>query len=178
MLIKNIHRLNEFAGRSVSWLNTVLVLLVCGDVISRYFFNDTAAWVMELEWHLFALVFLLGAGYALRHGRHVRVDLFYSRFSPQDQALVNALGGIIFLIPWCILLIWMSTQYAWGSYLIREGSPDPGGLPARYIIKFAIPLAFFLLLLQGIVSVVDSLKIYREGHPTREEESDSIPEGL
>ena len=178
MLAKFIHRLNEFVGRTASWLNTLLVLLVCGDVISRYLFNDTAAWVMELEWHLFALVFLLGAGYALRHDRHVRVDLFYSRFSVRDQALVNIVGGIVFLIPWCILLIVVSTRYAWVSYLIGEGSPDPGGLPARYLIKFAIPIALFLLLLQGIVSVWESIRTYREGRNVGEVEAESVHEGL
>ena len=178
MFINVIHRLNESIGRLVSWLNIALVLLVCSDVMSRYVFNDTAAWVMELEWHLFTLIFLFGAGYAFRHGRHVRVDLFYARFSPRDQALVDAIGGLILLIPWCILIVWVSWDYARASYLIREGSPDPGGLPARYLIKFAIPIAVGLLLLQGIASVWEALRDYRSGHKTAPEDGDAIPEGL
>lgn len=176
--MKLIHRLNEFIGRTVSWLNTVLVLLVCGDVVSRYIFNDTAAWVMELEWHLFALVFLFGAGYAFRHGRHVRVDLFYARFSPRDQALVDAIGGLVLLIPWCLLIIWVSWDYARVSYLIREGSPDPGGLPARYLIKFAIPIAISLLLLQGIAAVWQAVLDYRNGSKAEPEDGEVIHEGL
>jgi len=122
---------------------------------------------MELEWHLFALVFLIGAGYAFKHDRHVRVDLFYAKFTPKDRALVNLIGGLIFLVPWCILIIYVSYDYAHVSFLIRETSPDPGGLPARYIIKFAITVGVSLLLLQGISSIIQSLFIYlgKEGEP-------------
>ena len=151
-----IGNLNERIGRSVSWLNTALVILVCFDVITRYLFSSTQAWIMELEWHLFALIFLLGAGYAFKHDRHVRVDLFYANFSPKEQALVNFIGTLLFLIPWCVLVIYASYHYARGSYLIGETSPDPGGLPALYLIKFAIPVGIFLLLLQGLSSLVDA----------------------
>lgn len=162
-----INAINERVGRAVSWLTTLLVGLVCFDVITRYLFSETQAWIMELEWHLFAMVFLLGAGYAFKHDRHVRVDLFYTRFSPRDRALVNIIGGLIFLIPWSILIIIVSFKYAKISFLIRETSPDPGGLPAFYVIKFAITLGAFLLLLQGIASVLQSIFIYqgREEEP-------------
>jgi TRAP-type mannitol/chloroaromatic compound transport system permease small subunit len=154
------------------------MLLVCGDVIFRYIFNDSAAWVMELEWHLFALIFLLGAGYAFRHDRHVRVDLFYARMSARDQALVNAVGGLVLLIPWCLVLIWLSWDYAQASFLVREGSPDPGGLPARYLIKFAVPIAMALLLLQAIASVAEAWQTWRSGRKPEPEEDGSIHEGL
>ena len=137
------------------------MLLVCCDVIYRYLFNDTEAWIMELEWHMFALIFLLGAGFAFKHDRHVRVDLFYANFSEKDKALVNMLGGILFLIPWCLLIIIASFQYAGVSFVIRETSPDPGGLPARYLIKYAITVGGVLLLLQAIANVLDSFLIYR-----------------
>ncbi len=106
---------------------------------------------MELEWHLFGLIFLLGAGYAFRHDRHVRVDLFYAKFSAKDKALVNLFGGLILLIPWTAILIYVSFEYA--TIAIGEGSPDPGGLPARYIIKFAITAGMVLLFLQGLASI-------------------------
>lgn len=155
-----ISRINEWVGRSVSWLTFLLVLLVCVDVIIRYLLNDTRAWIMELEWHMFALIFLLGAGYAFKHDRHVRVDLFYSNFSEKDQALVNMIGGILFLIPWCIMIIFASFKYANVSFLIRETSPDPGGLPARYLIKYSISLGGFLLLLQAIANTIESYLTY------------------
>ena len=168
-----IHRLNERVGRAVSWLTSLLVLLVCFDVITRYLLNNTSAWIMELEWHLFALIFLLGAGYALRHDRHVRVDLFYANFTPRYQAWVNLLGPVFFLIPWSILLVYASFEYALMSYKIGETSPDPGGLPALYLIKFAVTLGIFLLLLQGIASLIDAallLKGFKEpGQPEPED---------
>lgn len=155
-----IDTLNEWAGKGVSWLTTLLVVLVCFDVITRYLFSDTKAWIMELEWHLFSLVFLIGAGYAFKHDRHVRVDLFYTRFTPRDRALVNLIGGLLFLVPWCILVIIVSYDYAKVSFLLGETSPDPGGLPGRYVIKFAITAGVFLLLLQGLSSIIQSLFIY------------------
>ena len=155
-LSKWINALNEQVGRAAAWFTTLLVLLVCFDVITRYLYNDTAAWIMELEWHFFALIFLLGSGYALKHDRHVRVDLFYSKFSPKDKAFVNFIGSLLFLIPWCLVVIYFSYEYALGSYKINEGSPDPGGLPARYIIKFAIPLGIGLLLLQAISNLIEA----------------------
>jgi len=149
-----IDGLNEWVGKSVAWLTTLLVVLVCFDVISRRLFSDTQAWVMELEWHLFALTFLLGAGYALKHNRHVRVDLFYAKFSKRDKALVNLVGHVLFLIPWCIVVGMAAGKYALTSYQILETSPDPGGLPALYPIKFAIVIGFMLLLLQALANSI------------------------
>lgn len=160
-LARWIDALNEGVGKTVSWLTALLMLLVCFDVIARYIANDTSAWIMELEWHMFALIFLLGAGYGFRHDRHVRVDLFYASFAPRDKALVNVIGGLFFLIPWCVVVVIVATNYALTSYEIREMSPDPGGLPARYIIKFAIAIGAFLLMLQGLSSVIRSMLVLR-----------------
>jgi len=125
--LKNfIEVLIEKVGRAVAWLTALLVILVCYDVITRYLMNETKAWVMELEWHLFALIFLFGAGYALKHDKHVRVDLFYANFSPRDKALVDLIGGVLFLVPWCVMVIFWSFDYAELSWAVEEGSPDPG----------------------------------------------------
>ncbi|MBV6653835.1 MAG: TRAP transporter small permease subunit [Mameliella sp.] len=161
-----IHRINEQIGRAAAWLTTLLMVLVCFDVVVRYLFNDTQAWIMELEWHMFGLIFLLGAGYAFRHDRHVRVDLFYTKFSAKDKALVNLIGGILFLVPWTAVLVYVSFEYANIAFKIREGSPDPGGLPARYAIKYAITIGMLLLLLQGIASIIDNWLIYRGEQPS------------
>ncbi len=172
-----IGHLNEWIGQAVSWLATVLVVLVCYDVVTRYLFSNTDAWIMELEWHLFALIFLLGAGYAFRHDRHVRVDLFYANFSPRDQALANLLGALLFLIPWSLVIASVSFDYAMISYRIGETSPDPGGLPALYPIKFSITLGAVLLLLQGIASLIDSILILG-GHKRPEKTSHILNEKL
>lgn len=153
-LAKGIDTINEQVGRAVSWLNLALVFLVCFDVVTRYLFNQTASWVNELEWHLFAVVFLLGAGYALKHDRHVRVDLFYANFSRRDQALVNFVGSLLFLIPWSAILCYFAFYFSLDSWQTGETSPDPGGLPMRYLVKFAMVLGMFLLFLQGLSSLI------------------------
>jgi TRAP-type mannitol/chloroaromatic compound transport system permease small subunit len=151
-------RLNERIGKGVAWLNIGLIILVCGDVFTRYLLNKTSPWVTELEWHLFSLIFLLGAGFAWKHDRHVRVDLFYARFSKRDRAMVDAIGALIFLLPWSLLMLVVSWKYAAASFAIRETSPDPGGLPAFYPIKFAICLGMLLLALQAAGQLYRDLK--------------------
>lgn len=165
-LVGAIDALNERVGRAVSWLNFVLVLVVCVAVAVRYLLNEDKAFIMELEWHLFSLVFLFGAGYTLKHDRHVRVDLFYSRFSARDQALVNLVGTLFLFIPWCLMLIVTSWHYALESFRLMEGSPDPGGLPFRFVIKFAITVGAFLLLLQGCSLALSSWQQYRTAAET------------
>lgn len=140
---------NEQVGKGVAWLTTVLVVVVCYDVFTRYVLQNSLVAVQELEWHLFALVFLLGAGYSLKYDKHVRVDVFYSRFSPRAQAWVNLVGSVLFLIPFCLMVIWSSQNFVMNAYLFGETSPDPGGLPARWVLKAAIPVGFLLLLIQG-----------------------------
>lgn len=145
-----IDRLNENIGRGISWLNTLLVVIICYDVTARYLFNTSSAGIVELEWHLFSFIFLLGAAYALLHDRHVRVDVFYQNFSEKKKAWVNLIGTLLFLMPFCIITISTSLKFTANAFAINEGSPDPGGLPARYIVKAAIPLGFCLLLLQAV----------------------------
>lgn len=152
-----IDSLNEVIGCLVSWLTTLLVLVVSYDVVIRYLFRKSSIAVQESEWHLFAVIFLIGAGYTLKHDRHVRVDVIYAKLSEKKQAWVNLLGSLIFLVPFSILIIWTSKDFVINSFLIRETSPDPGGLPARYILKASIPFGFFLLFLQGISLFLKSL---------------------
>ncbi len=157
--IRFANSVNEYVGRTASWLTLILVLLVCIDVGRRYILNSSSIWGMELEWHLFAAIFLLGAGYAFKHDRHVRVDLFYANFSERDKAWTNLIGGIVFLIPWCILIILVSYSYASRSFVDMEESPDPGGLPFRFIIKFTVTIGIGLLLLQGFANISESVLV-------------------
>jgi len=156
-LAQKIDSFNESIGKMVSWLNVVLVLLICSDVAMRYLLNISFASLFELEWHLFAIVFLLGAGYTLKHDKHVRVDVIYGRLSPKKQAWINLLGVLLFLLPICFIFIKTSLLFVYNSWIIGESSPDPGGLPARYIIKAAIPIGFSFLLLQGFSLGIHSL---------------------
>lgn len=156
-----INGLNEWVGKAVSWLTLLLVLLVFGNVVLRYVFNSPMAWTKELEWHLFALIFLLGAGYSLRHNRHVRVDLFYEKFPPSDRARVDFWGTLLFLLPWCLLLLYYGSAAALDAYRLGERSPEAGGLPNLWLIQFALPLGVLLLLLQGISVLITAWQVMR-----------------
>jgi len=154
-----IDRFTESVGKIVSWLVLFLVILVSYDVTMRYLFQSGSIALQELEWHIFSLIFLLGSAYTLKHDSHVRLDLVYqSRFmNDYKRAWVNFLGSLFFLIPFCILVIVSSWPFINLSYIHLEGSPDPGGLPYRWIIKSAIPLSFVLLLLQGVSYMTKNL---------------------
>ncbi|MGB5979560.1 MAG: TRAP transporter small permease subunit [Cyclobacteriaceae bacterium] len=163
-IVHGIDRFTEFSGRLISWVSLLLVLVVFYDVVTRYFFNYTTVATIELEWHLFSLIFLLGAGYALKHDRHVRVDMFYTRFSERKKALINLLGGLFFLIPFCAIVIYSTLPFVQNSFYISETSPDPGGLPGRFLIKGAIVAGFVLLLVQAVGETLRSLLTIL-GHP-------------
>jgi TRAP-type mannitol/chloroaromatic compound transport system permease small subunit len=150
-------QINEIVGKGVSYLTFALVITICIDVFSRYIFQTTTIWVIELEIYFFALIFILGAGYAFKHDKHVRVDVFYSKFSPKRKAWVNLIGGLLFLLPWCIVVLQVAFRYAKSSFLINEGSAQPGGLPALYVLKASIFVGFLFLMLQAISSIIRSL---------------------
>lgn len=168
--IARIHQLNEWVGKGVSWLTFALVLLVVVDVVYRRALNDTQTWIMELEWHLFALIFLISAGYAFLHDRHVRVDLFFTKFSEKEKALVDLVGGILFLLPWCAMIIYFGFFFSKDAFRLGEGSPDPGGLPARFLIKFSMVVGAFLLMLQGIATIFKAILVLRGQHTGLDEE--------
>lgn len=157
--VLTINRFNDWLGRQLSWLTTLLMLLICVDVLRRYALDATTVAILDLEWYLFSLIFLLGAGYGLCHDKHVRVDVFYHRFSETRKAWINLLGCLFFLIPFCLVCIYSTWEFTLYSYQLNEGSPEPGGLPARYLIKAAMPLGFLLLLLQAISMIFSSILI-------------------
>lgn len=162
-LVTLIDKLNTLIGKAVSWLSLVLVLVIVIDVVLRYTFSITSAASFELEWHLFAAIFLLGAAYTLKEDKHVRVDVFYDRFPDHTKAWVNLIGGVALLLPFCAIAFWESLSFVQSSYDLGETSPQPGGLPARWLIKSTIPIGFLLLGLQGISSITKSLKTISNG---------------
>lgn len=149
-----IDKLNRLVGQVVSWLALLLVFLVIGDVLFRYLFSVSMAWTAELAWHLFSLLFLLAAGYTFQADRHVRVDVFYQRFSLRHQQLVNLLGCLFFLLPFCAIGFWESLSFVKSAYDFGETSADPGGLSHRFLIKAAIPIGFLWLGLQGVSTII------------------------
>jgi len=151
---------SEWAGRLAAWLVLILVLLVCYDVSMRYLFQAGSVALQELEWHLFALIFLLGGAYTLKYDEHVRVDVLYQAewMTPRRKAMVNLFGCLFLLLPFCALMINASIPFVMQAYEWGEGSPDPGGLPYRWLLKAAIPFCFALLALQGLAMTIRSLR--------------------
>ena len=167
LLSDKLAQFTELTGKLVSWLVLAMVLLVSYDVAMRYFFLSGSVALQEMEWHLFSLIFLLGAAYTLKHDDHVRLDILYeSKFmNDERRAWINLLGSLFLLIPFCILIITTAWPFVYQSYIHLEGSPDPGGLPYRWILKASIPLGFTLLLLQGISDIVKNLNVILRADP-------------
>jgi len=161
--IKIVDGINEVIGKGASWLTLILVLIVCFDVFARYLLGQSSVGVQELEWHIFAVIFLAAAAFTLKYDEHVRVDVIYTRFGERTKAWVNLIGTILFLIPLCLVVIWSSHNFIINSFLMNETSPDAGGLPARYLLKALIPVSFFLLLLEGFSLMFKSIIKIKNG---------------
>lgn len=152
-------------GRFVSWLVLVMILIGAYNAIVRYLGRFTGTSLssnlyLELQWYLFSLIFLLGAGYALKENAHVRVDVVYGRLERRAQAWINVIGSVCMLIPFCVFVLWVSWPAVRNSWAIREVSADPGGLP-RYPLKAVILLCFVLLLAQGVTELIKDVRILR-----------------
>ena len=167
-IINSIDILNETIGRAASWLVLAMVLLICYDVTMRYSFHQGSVALQELEWHLFALIFLLGSAYTLKHNNHVRVDILYQSqyLSNKHRALINIFGILLFLIPFCVLILITTWPFVENAYYYLEGSPDPGGLPYRYLLKGSILVAFTLLILQGVAELLRNYLILTKQDPS------------
>jgi TRAP-type mannitol/chloroaromatic compound transport system permease small subunit len=159
-----IDAVSEWTGRATAWLVLGMVLLIAYDVAMRYLFRVGSVALQELEWHLFAPIFLLGAAYTLKHDDHVRVDVLYqSRWmGARRRAWVDLVGTVLFLVPFCLLVIVSSWPFVQSAFVHAEGSPDPGGLPYRWVLKATIPAGFGLLMLQGLANALRALQTVLE----------------
>ncbi|NKB23885.1 MAG: TRAP transporter small permease subunit [Kiritimatiellae bacterium] len=147
--------MNKRIGHIVCWLTLFMVLVGTFNAIARYLgkfihANLSSNAYLEIQWYLFSIIFLLGAASTFRKNGHVRVDVFYERLSERGKAWIDLLGTVFFLIPFSVFMIWASWGTVHDSWMIKEASPDPGGLP-RYPIKTCIPIGFLLLILQGLL---------------------------
>ncbi|MCK8067477.1 TRAP transporter small permease subunit [Cobetia sp. 1CM21F] len=149
-----IERLGVIARYSL----LALVLLVASNVLLRYFFSISPVPLQEFEWHLISPIALLGISYALKHRADVRVDVFYDRFSLKGRALVDLIGALM-TIAIGAAIAWLGLSYTEQSWQLMEGSPDPGGLPYRYLLKAFIPLGFAALALQGVADCLRALLV-------------------
>ncbi len=167
-LLRLAHALDRFADRTgtgLAWLTLVMVLVGAGNAVLRALDRamglgvTTNLW-LELQWYLFAAVFLLGAAYTLRADAHVRVDVLYGRLSRRRKAWIDLAGAFLMLIPFCVLMLWTSVGYVAAAWRVWEVSPDPGGLP-RVPVKVLIPVGFVLLLVQSVSFVVKRVAVLR-----------------
>jgi len=172
-----IDAFTERVGRYTSWLVLVMVILGVWNVVGRYLGrisgnNLTSNAYIEAQWYIFDVIFFLGAAYTLKHNEHVRVDIFYSNWQRRRKAIADFLGTIFFLIPFSIIVIFVSWDTIVASWQIGELSPDPGGLP-RYPIKAMIIVGFVLLIIQGISQAIKNLAIIQGRLEPQEENHDA-----
>ncbi len=153
-LSSTIDRLSRWAGAIGAVASVALALLIVYDATMRYAFHEGSVALQELEWQLFDTLFLMGLSYALKHDKHVRVDILYTHFSPKLKEWVKVVTMLLFVIPLGLLVVYFSSDFVWQSFVQHEGSPDPGGLCCRYIIKSVVIFAFLLLILQAISETI------------------------
>ena len=148
-----IDAVNEHIGRLTHWLILAAVLISAANAVARYGLNLSSNAFLDLQWFLLSIVFLGAAGYTLKHNQHVRIDLITAKLSKRTQAWIDVFGGLCMLLPVCAIIFWYGWTAFLEAYRVQEGSLDAGGLP-RWPIKFMVPLAFLLLILQGLSETI------------------------
>jgi TRAP-type mannitol/chloroaromatic compound transport system permease small subunit len=161
-LARRIDALTEGVGRLVIWLVLVATLISAGNALTRYLLGASSNAWLEIQWYLFGAMFLLAAGYTLKHNGHVRIDIFYNRFGPRGQAWIDLVGGLLFLLPMALLLAWLAWPMFLEAWRTQEHSPDAGGL-LRWPVKLLLPAGFALLALQGVAEVIKRIGVL-SGH--------------
>lgn len=178
-----IDRVTGAVGRAAAWLALVMVIVGAFNAIARYLgryvgINLSSNAYLELQWYLFSMLFLLGGAWVLRENAHVRVDVLYSRLTARGQSVINIIGTVLMLVPFSVFVLWVSSPVVRNSWSIREGSPDPGGLP-RYPLKALILVCFALLLLQAVSELIKEVYRFRHGdEPAAAAERHHLTEGV
>ena len=158
MLDKFIKTISAVTALSLA----ALVILILYDATMRYLFSEGSMALQELEWHLYDVVILLSIVYTFKHNAHVRVDIFYDKFSPQMQRVINIASILLFILPLSFLIIYVGADFVEMSFSQNETSSNPGGLTHRWIVKSLMPFAFILLCLQAFLMLVAEIKLWRE----------------
>jgi TRAP-type mannitol/chloroaromatic compound transport system permease small subunit len=148
-LADGIDNFIDAVGRVTAWSSFALAAVMGGNVLLRYVFHTGTVWSQELEWHLMAPICLFGMSFALRHGEHVRVDVMFAGFTQRSKYFVEFVSSLI-LMAISVIIIWLSINYVMQSWSIAEGSANPGGIPARYLLKSLIPIGFALMFIQAL----------------------------
>jgi TRAP-type mannitol/chloroaromatic compound transport system permease small subunit len=175
-LEKFFDRFSDLMGWIAGVLNLLMLVNVFYDAITRYLFKTGSIALQEMEWHLFAIVFLFGMAFCLKEDGHVRVDLLYDHFPSRWKAVVNIGGTVLLLLPLSLLIIKGSYWYVHEAYTTGEISGDPGGLGYRWLIKAVIPASFVFLIVSALGFVVRNINIFRgvEAAPVHHIEDDIL----
>lgn len=160
-LAAGLDRFVDAVGRITAWSSFALALVMGGNVLLRYGFNTGSVWSQELEWHLMSPICLFGMSYALRHREHVRVDVLFASYSQRNKDLVEFISAVLGMVI-CLIIIKLSYAYVLQSWSIGEGTANPGGIPARYILKSLIPIGFAVLFLQYLADSIHFFTAWRK----------------
>lgn len=139
-----------------------LVVLIVYDASVRYIFSEGSTALQELEWHFFDVVILFGIAYTMKHASHVRVDIFYEKYSQKTQLLVDIISSLFFILPFSFLIIYIGVDFVHLSFVQHEASSDPGGLKYRFLVKSLMPLAFVFLSLQAIRDIAVNFNMWKK----------------
>ena len=155
-----IDTLNEKVGVMCDWLVLLACLVSGANAMVRYAYDYSSNAWLELQWYMFAVIVMFGAAYTLKRNEHVRVDIFYMNLSKRGQLWVDIIGTVLFLLPVCGLLAWLSWPFFVQAYLVGEASPNAGGL-LRWPIKLALPVGFAMVGLQGVSELIKRIAALR-----------------
>ena len=162
-LARIIDRFGGRLGVIASWLVLLACLVSAGNATIRYLFSYSSNAWLELQWYMFAGMVLLGSAYTLRVNEHVRVDLFYGMISDRARHWIDLLGGAVFLMPMCVVMIWFTWPWFVQSWVLNEASSNAGGL-IRWPVILLLPVGFVLILLQGISEMIKRAAALRGFH--------------
>jgi TRAP-type mannitol/chloroaromatic compound transport system permease small subunit len=160
-----IDAISEWSGRVFAWLVIPLVASLTYEVFARYAFNAPTIWAYDLSYMLYGAHFMLGAGYTLLKGGHIRTDIFYQNWSPRTQGKVDALLYLLLFFPGMLFFFWMGGQEFWQAWSIGERSDASPWRPILYPLKATLPLGALLLLVQGVSEFIKSGHLARYGRP-------------
>jgi TRAP-type mannitol/chloroaromatic compound transport system permease small subunit len=159
--VRGIEGLNRWVGLVVSWFTLGTVLVCFATVYTRYALNTNYTWLQDLYVWQHAAVIVLGAAYTMVIGGFVRVDIFYSKWSPRRRAWADLVQTVLFLIPFMLICLWAFWVLTRNSWVADEASPNPGGLPNYWLLKGTLVVLGVLVLLQGLAIVARSLLVFR-----------------
>ena len=161
LFVSAVGRLNAIVGKTFSWLTLAAVLICFWVVVQRYLFSTTQLWLQDLYVWLNGAMFMAVAGYTLLIDGHVRVDILYRPANVRRKAVMDLIGVLIFLLPFCVVVWLWGFEYVQRAWMLREGSANPGGMPGLYVLKTFIPVFVVLVGLQGIAMMLRSVLVLR-----------------